>query len=82
MAEMEMGETPESTTARSEDNPKVILEHILAEGFALEEYLQEMERTYVTTALEHCNGNLSKAATLLKMNRTTLYSRLEKLGLR
>ena len=82
IAEMEMGETPESTTTQNEDNPKLALEQILTEGFVLEEHLQDMERTYVTAALEHCNGNLSKAATLLKMNRTTLYSRLEKLGLR
>jgi DNA-binding NtrC family response regulator len=82
MAEMEMGETRISLGAMQEENPRAVLEEILAEGFILEEHLQEMERSYVTAALEHCNGNLSKAATLLKMNRTTLYSRLEKLGLR
>lgn len=82
IAEMEMGETPVDRAAKQEDSPQQVLEQILQEGFVLEDHLQEMERNYVNAALEHCNGNLSKAATLLKMNRTTLYSRLEKLGLR
>ncbi|MBN1378710.1 MAG: sigma-54-dependent Fis family transcriptional regulator [Gammaproteobacteria bacterium] len=82
MAEMEMGEMAISPGTRQEESPRAVLEQILAEGFVLEEYLQEIERTYVTAALQHCNNNLSKAATLLNMNRTTLYSRLEKLGLR
>lgn len=82
MAEIEMGENPQAFAVPKENNPDDILQHIVGEGFALEEHLQDLERQYVTVALEHCNSNLSKAAKLLKMNRTTLYSRLEKLGLR
>ncbi len=82
MAEMEMGEASSETATGIEENPQALLDHILSNGFNLEEHLQNMERKYVTAALEHCHGNLSKAATLLKMNRTTLYSRLEKLGLK
>ena len=81
-AEIEMGENPQAFTTLKEANPTDLLDQIVAEGFGLEEHLQELERQYVTVALDHCNSNLSKAAKLLKMNRTTLYSRLEKLGLR
>ncbi len=82
MAEMEMAEIPLQTEAVNNEEPTVVLENILSKGFELEEHLQKIEKEYVMAALEHCHGNLSKAATLLKMNRTTLYSRLEKLGLR
>jgi DNA-binding NtrC family response regulator len=82
LGEMEMGEQPQvfdRPPAAAKDN---LLEQILSDDFILEEYMQELEKEYVSTALNYCNGNLSKAAKLLKMNRTTLYSRLEKLGLR
>lgn len=82
LAEIEMGENPDALEAPGEGRTEDILEHILNDEFILEKHLLDMERRYVSVALEYCRGNLSKAAELLKMNRTTLYSRLDKLGLR
>ena len=50
-------------------------------GFRLDDELVSLERNYIDTALRLGGGNLSKAARLLGVNRTTLYSRLARLGL-
>ncbi|MBI2994652.1 MAG: sigma-54-dependent Fis family transcriptional regulator [Gammaproteobacteria bacterium] len=50
--------------------------------FRLDEYLEGWERRYIATALKLSGGNLSKAARLLGINRTTLYSRMQRLSLR
>lgn len=58
-------------------------EALLAQGeYDLDAYLREIERQFIEAANEQCDGNLSKVAKLLKMNRTTLYSRMERLGLK
>ena len=54
---------------------------LLAEGFRLDDELTSLERQYVTLALDIAHGNLSRAARLLGINRTTLYSKLARLGL-
>ncbi|MGM0565052.1 MAG: sigma-54-dependent transcriptional regulator [Pseudomonadota bacterium] len=55
----------------------------LASGeFDLDGHLREIERDFIEAALARKAGNLSKVAKLLKMNRTTLYSRMERLGLK
>jgi DNA-binding NtrC family response regulator len=46
-------------------------------GFSLDETLQRWERSYVEAALALTNGNLSQAAKLLGIHRTTLYSRMQ-----
>ena len=56
-------------------------QELLGQGFRLEEKLQDREKHYVTTALKISGGNLSKAARLLGINRTTLYSRLQRLSI-
>jgi DNA-binding NtrC family response regulator len=48
--------------------------------FSLEEALRARERTYVEAALSLCQGNVSQAARMLGVNRTTLYGRLEVLA--
>ena len=50
-------------------------------GFRLDDELASLERHYIEAALHLGDGNLSKAARLLGINRTTLYSRLARLGL-
>ncbi|MGE0485205.1 MAG: sigma-54-dependent transcriptional regulator [Gammaproteobacteria bacterium] len=50
-------------------------------GFRLDRELENLERAYIETALALGEGNLSKAARLLGVNRTTLYSRMARLGL-
>jgi DNA-binding NtrC family response regulator len=45
--------------------------------FSLDLTLKELERSYVEAALEITHGNLSQAARLLGVHRTTLYSRMQ-----
>jgi DNA-binding NtrC family response regulator len=45
-------------------------------GFSLDQTLKAWERAYVEAALRMTRGNMSQAAKLLGVNRTTLYSRL------
>jgi DNA-binding NtrC family response regulator len=56
-------------------------EEMIRAGFSLERRLEELERGYIQAALETAGGNLSKAARILDINRTTLYSRLQRLGI-
>jgi DNA-binding NtrC family response regulator len=46
-------------------------------GFNLDETLARWERSYVEAALEMTQGNLTRAAKVLGLNRTTLYSRMQ-----
>ncbi len=50
-------------------------------NFHLDEKMYELERKYINHSLMKCNGNLSKAARMLGINRTTLYSRLRRLNI-
>jgi DNA-binding NtrC family response regulator len=45
-------------------------------GFNLDQTLKSWERAYIEAALKLTRGNMSQAAKLLGVNRTTLYSRL------
>jgi DNA-binding NtrC family response regulator len=45
-------------------------------GFSLDETLKSWERAYIDAALRLTRGNVSQAARLLGINRTTLYSRM------
>jgi DNA-binding NtrC family response regulator len=45
-------------------------------GFNLDETLKSWERAYIEAALRMTHGNVSQAAKLLGVNRTTLYSRM------
>jgi len=46
-------------------------------GFNLDKLLLEQESYYINAALELAHGNVSEAARLLGLQRTTLYSRME-----
>lgn len=48
--------------------------------FNLDQLLAEVERNYIDAALKLVNGNISQAARLLGLNRTTLYNRMESLA--
>lgn len=48
--------------------------------FSLDQRLREQEGHYITAALEIAAGNISEAAKLLGINRTTLYSRMDNRG--
>jgi DNA-binding NtrC family response regulator len=45
-------------------------------GFSLDDTLRSWERAYIEAALRMAGGNMSQAARLLGVNRTTLYSRM------
>ncbi|MBA3581439.1 MAG: sigma-54-dependent Fis family transcriptional regulator [Gammaproteobacteria bacterium] len=81
LGEVEMGEDVHHLPQLdlSEDD---ILRVMDRDDFQLEHHLQKLEQQYVSVALRKADGNLSHASKLLKINRTTLYSRLQKLGLK
>ena len=56
-------------------------QELAGHGFRLDEKLKDWEKIYVSVALKQSAGNLSKAARLLGINRTTLYSRLQRLSI-
>jgi DNA-binding NtrC family response regulator len=60
---------------------KAIAELQAIEGFNLDARLREIEANYIEAAQRLSEGNLSQASRLLGINRTTLYNRLETLGL-
>lgn len=43
----------------------------------LDQVLKQWEKAYVEAAMRMTHGNLSQAAKLLGVNRTTLYSRIQ-----
>jgi len=49
-------------------------------NFSLDLMLQQWEKSYVEAALSITHGNLSQAAKLLGVRRTTLYSRMQQYG--
>ena len=59
----------------------ILMQELKGKGFHLDDKLTDWERRYVNQALVMCNGNLSKAARMLGINRTTLYSRLQRLNI-
>jgi DNA-binding NtrC family response regulator len=65
----------------AEGAPRDVMEQALRElergvPFSLDHTLKAWERTYIEAALRLTRGNMSQAAKLLGVNRTTLYSRL------
>ena len=48
--------------------------------FSLDDILQTWEKAYIEAALKLTQGNMSQAAKLLGVNRTTLYSRMDTMG--
>jgi DNA-binding NtrC family response regulator len=52
---------------------------LAAGDFDLDAHLAAIERTFVLSARDMADGNLSRAAKLLSVNRTTLYSKIERL---
>ena len=52
----------------------------MQKNFNLDLTLQEWEKGYVEAALKITQGNLSQAAKLLGIHRTTLYSRMQNYG--
>jgi DNA-binding NtrC family response regulator len=56
----------------------VALNHLQSRGqFSLDDTLRLWEQAYIDAALRLTHGNVSQAAKLLDLNRTTLYNRME-----
>ena len=56
-------------------------QELSGEHFNLDRTLDQWEVRYIKLALNKAEGNLSKAARLLGINRTTLYSRIQRLSI-
>jgi DNA-binding NtrC family response regulator len=82
----------EQLTAELDLTEKVVLPHNLLDPvdqarqqlqqssqFNLDQVLQELTAHYIQAAMELTHDNISEAAKILGMNRTTLYSRMETL---
>lgn len=54
-------------------------QQVRGNGFRLDDMLREWEQRYINAALKLSSGNLSEAARRLGINRTTLYSRIQRL---
>jgi len=80
-AEMEMqlsaSALADNATSVSDE---MIKQKIQADEFDLDKLIDEIESRSIRIALEMNDNNVSKAAKALKINRTTLYSRVQKLG--
>ena len=66
------------------DGQSEVDEHTIQElgagGFRLDEILDSWEQRYIDAALKLSGGNLSEAARLLGVYRTTLYSKIQRLS--
>jgi two-component system nitrogen regulation response regulator GlnG len=56
------------------------ISNIAPGGVDLPAVLRRVERDYIATALQQAHGNMSQAARLLGINRSTLYNRMETLA--
>ncbi|MES2354567.1 MAG: sigma-54 dependent transcriptional regulator [Pseudomonadota bacterium] len=83
--EMEFDLAPPSVDAQQALDARSPLEIARSEllhdrNFNLSEMLKSSEQAYIDAALDIAHGNVSQAAKLLGLNRTTLYSRMDALG--
>ena len=81
---LEETDTPPVTIAPLEPTPvdasdplAAAMARLQSTPFSLDQLLAETEQSYIEAALRLSNGNVSRAARLLGINRTTLYNRME-----
>ena len=72
---------PQTTAHAIDTDPAVQARRVLqqTDSFNLDNLLLEQSSHYISAAMELSHNNISEAAKLLGMNRTTLYSRMEAL---
>jgi transcriptional regulator with GAF, ATPase, and Fis domain len=72
---------PPNSTHQTDIDPLALARNLLQQsnGFNLDNLLLEQTGHYINAAMELTHHNISEAAKLLGMNRTTLYSRMEAL---
>ena len=71
--------TPLAESGTRDDD--ALAQRLCQPGFRLDEEVAGFERRLIGLALARAHGNLSRAARLLGVNRTTLYSKLARLGM-
>ena len=82
MAELDLSrqsEVPESNNAVGEGSlSNHAYQHLQAQvNLNLDQVLKTWEKAYIDASMKITHGNLSQAAKLLGINRTTLYSRIQ-----
>ncbi|MDH2915731.1 MAG: sigma-54 dependent transcriptional regulator [Gallionella sp.] len=65
------------TNTQSAESPNDLKQVLQQGGFNLDDLLMGYTQKYIDTAMELAQGNVSEAAKLLGIARTTLYSRME-----
>ena len=78
--ELESEFAPPSDPARASPLAKARAELLSGKPFSLDGALKSVEQAYLDAAIEIANGNMSQAAKLLGVSRSTLYGRLEAAG--
>ncbi|ABR49127.1 two component, sigma54 specific, transcriptional regulator, Fis family [Alkaliphilus metalliredigens QYMF] len=68
----------EEKTVATNIQPMIKIGEDIPKDFSLENYLQEIEKSYIQTALRLCKGNHSKAAYILGISRFALKRKQEK----
>jgi DNA-binding NtrC family response regulator len=81
-ADLEGEFAPEEPVSGSGGDPAAAARAELSSGrpFSLDAALKAVESTYLDAAIDVAQGNMSQAAKLLGISRSTLYSRLEAAG--
>ena len=79
-AELEAEFAPPSESPRGDPVARARAELASGKPFSLDGALKSVEQAYLDAALEISQGNMSQAAKLLGISRTTLYGRLEAAG--
>jgi two-component system nitrogen regulation response regulator GlnG len=82
--EFDLDSIEESSSPGLSANPDTLVEqarrHLEQQrNFNLDEMLKTWEQGYIEAAMKITRGNVSQAAKVLGINRTTLYSRMESL---
>src|SRR5215831_12986818 len=57
---------------------EALVTEMVDRGIMYEDAVEEFEKHFILTVLERTNGNLSKAAEMLRVHRNTLSKRVEK----
>jgi two-component system nitrogen regulation response regulator GlnG len=80
LAELEAELAPAAEAARADPLARARAELLSGAPFSLDAVLKGVEQAYLDAALEIANGNMTHAAKLLGVSRSTLYGRLEAAG--
>jgi sigma-54 specific flagellar transcriptional regulator A len=87
LAEMGMSSLVDQPVPQDNEVESIIMlaqgmPHLPPEGLSLKDRLAEIERNIIEQALERSQGNVSRTAKLLNLQRTTLIEKINKYDLR